>query len=262
MVLGDNFVLFVATYNTSVTNLLMTKVDMLVLAAHPDDAELSCSGTIAAAVAAGKKVAIVDFTQGEMGTRGTPEIRFQESDAASKVLGLTARENLGFRDVYFQNDAAHQTAVVRMIRKYQPTILLANAISDRHPDHGKGADVARDAVFMSGLRMLETIGDDGQVQAPWRPKMMYHYIQDRYHEPDLVVDISDFWDTKVASIKAFKSQFFDPNSTEPESYISKPDFLDFIESRSRVMGHKIGVSLGEGFTAARTVGTQDIFGLI
>ncbi|MEL6534560.1 MAG: bacillithiol biosynthesis deacetylase BshB1 [Bacteroidota bacterium] len=239
----------------------MTKVDMLVLAAHPDDAELGCSGTIAATVAEGKTVAIVDFTRGEMGTRGTPEIRMQESAASAEVLGLAARENLGFKDVYFQNDEEHQKAIVRMIRKYRPEVILANAIRDRHPDHGKGAAVAKDAVFMSGLRMLETLDDAGNPQEPWRPKAMYHYLQDQYIEPDFVVDVTDHWETKVASIQAFRSQFFDPSSKEPQSYISTPEFMNFIEARSLDLGHKIGVKHGEGFVAYRKVGTKSVFNL-
>lgn len=240
----------------------MSQVDLLVLAAHPDDAELSCGGTIAKAVAEGKRVAVIDFTKGEMGTRGTAEIRMQEAAVAGEVLGLTARENLGFRDVYFQNDEAHQVSVVRMIRKYKPSVILANAITDRHPDHGKGAAVARDAVFMSGLRMLETLDDDDRPQAPWRPRAMYHYIQDQYIEPDFVVDVSGYWDTKEASIRAFKSQFHDPDSNEPSSYISSPEFMDFILARSQTMGHKIGVKLGEGFTSDRKIGVSSVFDLI
>ena len=234
---------------------------MLVLAAHPDDAELGCSGTILSTIAEGKSVAIVDFTQGEMGTRGTPEIRLQEADAAAKVMGLAARENLGFADVFFQNDQEHQAIIVKMIRKYRPEVILANALWDRHPDHGKGAAIAKDAVFMSGLRRLLTRDDEGNEQEPWRPKALYHYIQDQYIEPDFVVDVTPFWDQKVEAIKAFKSQFFDPNSAEPASYISSPEFMDFVESRSKVMGHKIGVKHGEGFTAARKVGTKSVFNL-
>ena len=234
---------------------------MLVLAAHPDDAELGCSGTILSTIAEGKSVAIVDFTQGEMGTRGTPEIRLQEAAAAAKVMGLAARENLGFADVFFQNDQEHQAIIVKMIRKYRPEVILANALWDRHPDHGKGAAIAKDAVFMSGLRRLLTRDDEGNEQEPWRPKALYHYIQDQYIEPDFVVDVTPFWDQKVEAIKAFKSQFFDPNSAEPASYISSPEFMDFVESRSKVMGHKIGVKHGEGFTAARKVGTKSVFNL-
>lgn len=218
------------------------KLDILVLAAHPDDAELSCAGTILKHIAAGKKVGIVDFTRGELGTRGTPEIRLQESADATKILGLQARENLGIRDGFFRNDEETQVKLIEVIRKYQPDIVLANALADRHPDHGKGAQLAIDACFLSGLRQIKT----GDLPA-WRPKEVYHYIQDRYLEPDFVIDISAHWDQKEAAIRAFKSQFFDPNSAEPASYISNPDFLNFIQARAMEMGHKIGVKYGEGF---------------
>ena len=224
------------------------KLDILVMAAHPDDAELSCSGTILKHIAAGKKVGIVDFTRGELGTRGTPEIRLQESADATKILGLHARENLGIRDGFFRNDEETQLKLIEVIRKYQPDIVLANALEDRHPDHGKGAQLAIDACFLSGLRQIK-IGD----LSAWRPKEVYHYIQDRYIEPDFVIDITANWNQKEAAIRAFKSQFFDPNSTEPASYISSPDFLHFIQARAMEMGHKIGVKYGEGFQSQKTL---------
>lgn len=224
------------------------KLDILVMAAHPDDAELSCSGTILKHIAAGKKVGIVDFTRGELGTRGTPEIRLQESADATKILGLHARENLGIRDGFFRNDEETQLKLIEIIRKYQPDIVLANALVDRHPDHGKGAQLAIDACFLSGLRQIKT----GDLSA-WRPAQVYHYIQDRYVEPDFVVDISAHWDQKEAAIRAFKSQFFDPSSVEPASYISSPDFLNFIQARAMEMGHKIGVKYGEGFQSQKTL---------
>jgi bacillithiol biosynthesis deacetylase BshB1 len=211
------------------------------MAAHPDDAELAVAGTIVDAIANGKKVGIVDFTRGELGTRGTPEIRLAESAAASQVLGIHARENLELADGFFQNDRESQLKLIEVIRKYQPDVVLANALEDRHPDHGKGAALAIDACFLSGLRKIET------GLPAWRPKHVYHYIQDRYLEPDFVIDISAHWEKKEAAIRAFKSQFFDPNSTEPASYISSPDFLDFIKARAQEMGHKIGVKYGEGF---------------
>jgi bacillithiol biosynthesis deacetylase BshB1 len=224
------------------------KLDILVMAAHPDDAELSCAGTILKHIAAGKKVGIVDFTRGELGTRGTPEIRLQESADATKIIGLHARENLGIRDGFFQNDEETQLKLIEVIRKYQPEIVLANALEDRHPDHGKGAQLAIDACFLSGLRQIKT----GNLPA-WRPAQVYHYIQDRYLEPDFVVDISAHWDQKEAAIRAFKSQFFDPSSAEPASYISSPDFLNFINARAMEMGHKIGVKYGEGFQSQKTL---------
>ncbi|MHA8105511.1 bacillithiol biosynthesis deacetylase BshB1 [Aquirufa sp. 5-AUSEE-100C1] len=217
------------------------KLDILVMAAHPDDAELAVAGTIVDAIANGKKVGIVDFTRGELGTRGTPEIRLAESAAASQVLGIHARENLELADGFFQNVQESQLKLIEVIRKYQPDVVLANALEDRHPDHGKGAALAIDACFLSGLRKIET------GLPAWRPKHVYHYIQDRYLEPDFVIDISAHWEKKEAAIRAFKSQFFDPNSTEPASYISSPDFLDFIKARAQEMGHKIGVKYGEGF---------------
>ncbi|RXK47591.1 bacillithiol biosynthesis deacetylase BshB1 [Aquirufa rosea] len=238
------------------------KLDILVMAAHPDDAELACSGTIFSLIQQGKKVGIVDFTRGELGTRGTPEIRLAESAAATAILGLHARENLGIRDGFFRNDEESQLKLIQVIRKYQPDIVLANALEDRHPDHGKGAQLAIDACFLSGLRKIETKDADGNSQAAWRPKQLFHYIQDRYLEPDFVIDISAYWEIKEQSIRAFKSQFFDPNSTEPASYISSPDFLEFIRARSMEMGHKIGVKYGEGYQSQRTIGLQGFEGLI
>lgn len=236
------------------------KLDILVIAAHPDDAELACSGTIAAQVAKGYKVGILDLTKGEMGTRGTPEIRMQESGEASKILGISIRENLGFKDIFFKDDDSHRLEIVKIIRKFKPEIVLANAVTDRHPDHGKGGAVASNACFMSGLRKIET-AVDGIDQEPWRPKYVYHYIQNNYIKPDFVVDITDFWDIKIESIKAFRSQFYDPNNKEPQSFISSAEFLDFIEARAREFGHSIMVKYGEGFTVERTLGIADLFDL-
>ncbi|MFD2036055.1 bacillithiol biosynthesis deacetylase BshB1 [Belliella marina] len=236
------------------------KLDILVFAAHPDDAELACSGTIASQIAKGKKVGIVDFTKGEMGTRGTPEVRLAEASDAAEILKLSSRDNLGFEDIYFLDDHTHQLEIVKMIRKYQPEIVLANAITDRHPDHGKGSSVASKACFMSGLMKIETTLD-GVSQTPWRPKYVYHYIQNNYIQPDFVVDISDFWDIKVASIKAFKSQFYDPESKEPQSFISSENFFQFIEARAREFGHSINAKFGEGFTKERMLGIEDLFDL-
>lgn len=238
----------------------MMKLDILVFAAHPDDAELGCGGTIAAQVAKGHKVGIVDLTQGEMGTRGTPTQRLEESAKAANILGLAARENMGFSDVFFKDDEAHQLKLIEVIRKYRPDIVLVNAVSDRHPDHGKGASLAGHACFMAGLRKIET-QFDGKDQSPWRPKFVYHYIQNNYVQPDFIVDITAHWDTKVASIKAFESQFYNPESTEPASFISSPDFLPFIESRAREFGHRIDCTYGEGFTVQRFIGVDDLFNL-
>jgi bacillithiol biosynthesis deacetylase BshB1 len=238
------------------------KIDILVLAVHPDDAELSCSGTIAKQIQLGKKVALVDFTAGELGTRGTAKIRLKEGEDSKNILKLAARENLGFRDGFFKNDEAHQLELIRIIRKYQPEIVIANATEDRHPDHGRAAQLAIDACFYSGLRMITTLDQDSNEQLVWRPKNLFHYIQDRYIEPDFVIDITSHWDIKVASIKAFKSQFFDPNSPEPASYISSAEFIDFIEARSREMGHKIGVKYGEGFLKTKTIQISNLFDIL
>lgn len=237
------------------------KLDILVLAAHPDDAELTCSGTIALHVAMGKKVGIVDYTQGEMGTRGTPEQRLQEAQDSAKILGLRVRENLGLADAYFLNDREHQLAVIRKIRQYQPDIVLANAVSDRHPDHGRGAELAKDACFMAGLRKIET-ELDGKAQEAWRPKQVFHYIQSNYLKPDFVVDISAHWETKMASIKAFRSQFHNPSSNEPETFISSENFMKFIEARAREFGQSIGVTYGEGFVTHKQMGLSNLFDLL
>lgn len=228
----------------------MQKLDILVMAVHPDDAELGCSGTIAKHIAGGKKVGIVDFSAGELGTRGSGPLRLKEAKASSKVLKLSARENLGFRDGFFINDETHQIELIKMIRKYRPEVVLANATSDRHPDHGRASQLATEACFYSGLRKVETILD-GEKQQEWRPKNLFYYIQDRYLEPDFVVDVSDFWDIKDESIRAFASQFYDPNSNEPESYLTSPEFLQFVEARAQEMGHKIGVKYGEGFLKSK-----------
>jgi N-acetylglucosamine malate deacetylase 1 len=238
------------------------KLDILVLAAHPDDAELGCGGTIARHIAAGKKVGIVDFTRGELGTRGTPEIRAAEAGQSAKILGISIRENVGLQDGYFQNDPQHQLKVIPYIRKYRPEIVLANAIDDRHIDHGKGASLAYDACFLSGLARIETKDESGQKQALWRPSAVYHYIQSQWIEPDFIMDISGYWEKKMEAIRAFKTQFFDPESKEPETYISKPGFLKMLESRAIELGHAIGVEHGEGFTVRRFPGVRNLFDLI
>ncbi|MEQ8364884.1 MAG: bacillithiol biosynthesis deacetylase BshB1 [Cyclobacteriaceae bacterium] len=233
------------------------KLDILVLAAHPDDAELGCGGSILKQIASGQKVGIADFTRGELGTRGTVEIREQEADASAKILGLSARENLNFRDGFFANDEAHQKEVIRVIRKYQPDIVLANAIYDRHPDHGKGGELAFQSCFFAGLNKIET-EDNGSVQQPWRPRVLYHYIQSQLITPDFVVDVSDHWEKKMESVLAYKSQFHDPDSKEPETYISSQGFLKMLEARGIELGHAIGARYGEGFTVRRTIGVNNL----
>jgi N-acetylglucosamine malate deacetylase 1 len=236
------------------------KLDILILAAHPDDAELSCGGTIASHVAMGKKIGIVDFTQGELGTRGTVEIREQEANTASKVLGVSVRENLGLADGFFQNDREHQLNVIKKIRQYQPEIVIANAISDRHPDHGRGAELSRDACFLSGLRMVET-KVNGEKQASWRPKQVWHMIQSNYIQPDLVVDISDCWEVKLEAIRCFRSQFDATRGDEPGTFLTNPIFMKFIEARAQEMGHAIGVAYGEGYTNDKQLGVHSLFDL-
>lgn len=238
------------------------KLDLLAISAHPDDVELGCAGTILSAIAKGKKVGIVDLTRGELGTRGTPEIRVQEASEAAKILGVHIRDNVGIPDGFFHNTPNCQLALIPYIRKYQPEIVLANALDDRHPDHGKGAKLIYDACFLSGLRRIETINEDGKPQEPWRPKFIYHFIQDRYIKPDFIVDITPYWAKKEEAIRAFRSQFYDPNSQEPNSYISSPEFLSFLEARSKEYGHSIGVKYGEGFNTQRIIGVDNLWALI
>ncbi|UII31332.1 bacillithiol biosynthesis deacetylase BshB1 [Fulvivirga ulvae] len=238
------------------------KLDILAFAAHPDDTELSCAGTLAAHIAMGYKVGVVDFTRGEMGTRGTAEIRDHEARESAKIQQLSIRENLGFEDVFFENDRKHQLEVARAVRKYQPDIVLANAITDRHPDHGKAAKLAVDACFLAGLKRVELEDEEGEELAPWRPRVVYHYIQSNFIGPDFVVDISKYWSVKMQAIKAFKSQFHDPGSSEPETFISNPEFMKMLEARAKEFGHRIGVEYAEGFTINRTMGIEDITSLL
>jgi bacillithiol biosynthesis deacetylase BshB1 len=236
------------------------KLDILVLAAHPDDAELGCGGTIAKHTSLGKKVGVVDMTQGELGTRGTVEDRRQEAAASAKILGLSVRENLGLPDGFFRNEREHQLAVVRAIRKFQPDIVLANAIYDRHPDHGRAADLTFEACFLSGLSKVIT-EDGGKPQNAWRPRVLYHYIQSQIIKPDFVVDVSAFWDKKMEAVMAYKTQFHNPASKEPETYISKPGFLKMLHARATEYGQGIGVEYGEGFTVRRVIGVDTLFDL-
>lgn len=236
------------------------KLDILVFAVHPDDAELACSGTILKHVTQGYKVGVVDLTQGELGTRGSAETRLVEASESAKILGLSTRENAFLADGFFENNKESQLTLVKLIRKYQPEIVLGNAPEDRHPDHGRAGKLIEDACFLSGLRKIETaIG--GEIQQEWRPKQLYKYIQDRYLTPDFVVDVTPYWEKKVAAIKAFKTQFFNPESNEPETYISSGDFFQFIEARSREMGHQIGVTHGEGFIKTKQIGISNLMKL-
>ncbi|WP_291960395.1 bacillithiol biosynthesis deacetylase BshB1 [Maribacter sp.] len=237
------------------------KLDILVFGAHPDDAELGAGGTIAKEIALGKKVGIVDLTRGELGTRGSAEIRDRESAAAAKILGVAVRENLRFRDGFFINNEAHQLEIIKMIRKYQPNIVLCNAIDDRHIDHGKGSKLVSDACFLSGLRRIETkVGDEKQQE--WRPKLVYHYIQWKNISPDFVVDISTYIDTKTDAILAYSSQFHDPNSNEPETPISSKTFIESVHYRAKDLGRLVGVDYAEGFTVERMVAVDSLGHLI
>ena len=236
------------------------KLDILVIAAHPDDAELGAGGTIINEVNSGKRVGILDLTRGEMGTRGTAETRFQEAEAARKILGVSMRDNVGLPDGFLENIREYQMRIVPFIRKYRPEIVLANAMQDRHPDHGKGGKLIADSCFLSGLRALETKDENGTIQAAWRPKSVYHFIQDRYIEPNFVVDVSEVWDKKMEAIKAYKTQFDSPaDSNEPQTPISTPDFIYFLEARAREYGRSIGVKFGEGFTTEAGVGVKSVF---
>ncbi|MBC3786763.1 bacillithiol biosynthesis deacetylase BshB1 [Spirosoma utsteinense] len=237
-------------------------VDVLAIAAHPDDIEMTCAGTVLSLVAQGKTVAGVDLTRGELGTRGTPEIRLRESAEGARLMQLAARENMGFRDAFFRNDEEHQLAVISVIRHYRPTIVLTNAVDDRHPDHGRAAELVVQSCFYAGLRQIKTTGKDGKPQEAHRPSFVYHFIQDRSLTPDFVVDVTPYWDGKIAAIKAYKSQFFDPDSPEPQSYISGEAFMKFLEARTREHGHMIGAEFGEGYTTKRMLGVTDLFGLV
>ncbi|MFM7329548.1 MAG: bacillithiol biosynthesis deacetylase BshB1 [Bacteroidota bacterium] len=231
------------------------KLDLLAIAAHPDDAELGCSGTLAKHISMGHQVGIVDLTQGELGTRGSAEIRMQEAEAAAAVLGLHARENLKLRDGRFQNNEEDQLAVIRAIRKYRPEIVITNAPEDRHPDHGRAARLVADACFYAGLNRIVT-NLEGEEQNAWRPKNLFHFVQSQSLPVDFVVDITTYWELKLQSIKAYKSQFYDPNSKEPETYISTSNFMRMVESRAIEHGHAIGVNYGEGFIRSRVTGVK------
>jgi len=237
------------------------KLDVLAFGAHPDDVELGCAGTIAKEVSLGKKVGIIDLTQGELGTRGSAELRNVEATKAAEILGVSVRENLGFADGFFVNDKEHQLEIIKMLRKYQPEIVLCNAIDDRHIDHGKGSKLVSDACFLSGLQKIET-ELDGVTQEKWRPKLVYHYIQWKNLEPDFVVDVTGFMTQKIESVMAYSSQFFDPNSKEPQTPISSKNFTDSIEYRARDLGRLIGTEHAEGFTVERYLAVDSLDKLI
>jgi bacillithiol biosynthesis deacetylase BshB1 len=237
------------------------KLDILAFGAHPDDVELSCSGTLAVEINRGKKVGIVDLTRGEMGTRGTAETRQKEAQKAAEIMGVRVRENLKFKDALFPNDEDHKKEIIKILRKYQPDIVFCNAVRDRHIDHARASTLVSEACFLSGLQKLKT-DIDGQLQKKWRPKQIYHYIQWYDIEPDFVVDISDTIDTKIEAVKAYATQFFDPHSKEPETPISSSNFMESISYRARNFGRIIGVDYAEGFTVERHIGVKSVFDLI
>lgn len=236
------------------------KLDILAIGAHPDDVELSCSATIAKEIEKGRKVGILDLTKGELGTRGTAEIREKEARAAAEILGVSVRENLGFSDGFFVNNVSHQLEIIKVLRRYRPDIVLCNAVDDRHIDHGKGAQLVADSCFLSGLRKIETIYN-GNSQEAWRPRNVFHYIQWKNLTPDLVVDVTGFMDKKLESVKAYRSQIFNENSKEPETPISSSNFLDSISYRAKDLGRLIGTEYGEGFTVSRYVAVDSLFDL-
>lgn len=237
------------------------KLDILAIGAHPDDVELGCAATIAKEISLGKKVGILDLTQGELGTRGSAEIRAQEAAKAAEILGVSVRENLGFADAFFVNDKEHQLKIIEVIRKYKPEIVLCNAVDDRHIDHPKGSKLVSDACFLSGLRRIETT-IEGEQQEAWRPKQVYHYIQWKNLEPDVVVDVSGFIDKKMEAVMAYSSQFFDPNSKEPSSPISSQNFIQSVKYRAQDLGRLIGVDCAEGFNSERYVAVKSFDNLI
>jgi N-acetylglucosamine malate deacetylase 1 len=232
------------------------KLGLLAFGVHPDDVELSCSGTLLTEKNHGKKIGIIDLTRGELGTRGTAETREEEAANSAKILGTDVRENLDMADGFFRNDEENQRKIITVLRKYQPEIILCNAPDDRHPDHGRAAGLVAEAAFLSGLRKIETV--DGKIsQAAWRPKYVFNYIQDQYFEPDFVIDISDVIEKKLEAIKAFKTQFFTGNrDKEPQTYISTPDFLESVINRSKMFGKMIGVKHAEGFLSKKMIGMK------
>ena len=237
------------------------KLDILAFGVHPDDVELGCAGTIMAAIDQGKKVGIVDLTRGELGTRGTPTTRTQEAAAAAKIMGVDIRENLDMADGFFANDEAHQRKIIALIRKYQPDIILANAPEDRHPDHGRSAKLVSDAAFLSGLRKIETI-HEGVTQNAWRPAYTFHYIQDRFIQPSFVIDITAFMERKMEAVLAYGTQFTGADTSEPQTYISSPQFLETVKARALMLGKRIGVGYAEGYITEKIIGFSNFDAII
>jgi bacillithiol biosynthesis deacetylase BshB1 len=239
----------------------MNKVDILAFGAHPDDVEISAGGTIAKHIALGQKIAFVDLTRGELGTRGTAETRDQEARDAAQILGISARINLDLGDGFFEHNRENLIKIIETIRYFQPDLVLANAITDRHPDHAKGAKLVAEACFLSGLTKIKTDWE-GIPQHAWRPKNLFHYIQDRYIKPDFAIDVTDYIETKFKALKCYKTQFYDPNSSEPQTPISGPSFFTFLDSRMRDVGREMQVDFAEGFTASRLIGIENFINIV
>lgn len=238
------------------------KLDILIVMAHPDDAELSCSGTIISSVSSGKKVGIIDLTKGEMGTRGNSKIRISEANDSAKLMKIKFRENLGLKDAFFENNEKNKLLLVKKIREYRPKIIITNSFEERHPDHEKASRLVYDASFLSGLEKVSS-KYRGKIQKKWKPNFILYSLQDKYIKPDFVIDVSKFYNKKIKAIKCFKSQFYNNNSKESESYISTKNFLDFINSRSIELGHSIGVNHGEGFISSKSnIGFKDLFSIL
>lgn len=242
--------------------IIKMKLDILAIGVHPDDVELSAAGTILKHISLGKKIGLLDLTKGELGTRGNAKIRTEEAMNAAKMLGISIREQLDLQDGFFVNNESSIKRIISVIRKYQPEIILCNAISDRHPDHGRAAKLVSDACFYSGLIKIETVGNDNKIQEAWRPKAVYHYIQDHYIKPDFIIDISNYMDKKIETIMAFESQFYKANSNEPETPISSKNFIESIKAKARIFGRTINVEYAEGFTSSRTPGVENLFDLV
>lgn len=237
------------------------KLDILAFGVHPDDIELCCSGTLMVEMKRGKKAGIIDLTRGEMGTRGTAETRKVEAEKAAEIMGIHVRENLGMRDCFFENDESHRLQVIQKIRQYRPDVVFCNAVEDRHPDHGRAANLVKESCFLSGLIKIKT-SFEGKEQEAWRPKLVMHYIQDRYLQPDFVVDITGMYERKMKSVMAYSTQFYNPDLNEPETYISTPAFMESIESRNKTFGRMIGVGYAEGFMMDQMPGVRSVFDLV
>lgn len=240
------------------------KLDILAIGVHPDDVELGCAGTLIKERYAGKKIGIVDLTEGELGTRGNAETRYEEAAKAAEIIGADVRINLKMRDGFFKNDEEHQLILIKAIRKYQPEIIIGNILHDRHPDHGRAGHLIREASYLSGLVKIETLDEDGKPQERWRPKYVLHYIQDWFHEPDVLIDITGVYEEKMKAVSAYSTQFF-PGSPEDgmlQTYISNPDFLESITARARMLGKRIGVKYAEGFVSEKSIGIKSLDNLI